>query len=153
MKRYIAYRVERVTGSKPAVWEILGHINERAVERIGAFMSQNEAFQVLKRITGIQCVKGQSYYPVEAHVRAVLARIQFAGIREQLKPDSPEEYGQLAADAEDDEELLFMVKSTQTFFWRALTSLERHLGFEIDSSQDFKEASIESLKASPGASV
>jgi hypothetical protein len=92
--------------------------------------------------------------PATPSGRKVSAGIHFEGIRSttaramQKKID-----GRLAPGAGEAEELLFLVEATQTFFWNAVRNLELHLGFEIDSTQDFENVSIEVLKASPGAPV
>ncbi|MHB1675050.1 MAG: hypothetical protein ACYCSP_12465 [Acidobacteriaceae bacterium] len=86
-------------------------------------------------------------------VRKVSASIRFRGIRYATLPTKTKVDGLLARDAGEAEELLFLVEATQTFFWNAVRNLELHLGFEIDSSQDFENVSIEGLKASPGAPV
>lgn len=44
-------------------------------------------------------------------------------------------------------------RATQSFFWRALNTLEELLGFEIDSHQDFQDTNIDTLKSTPGAPV
>ncbi len=49
--------------------------------------------------------------------------------------------------------ILLRARLAQTCFWKAVSDLERHLGFEIDSSQDLEDVSIEDLKASKGAPV
>lgn len=85
--------------------------------------------------------------------RKVSASIRFRGIRHATLPTKSKIDGLLVRDAGEAEELLFLVEATQTFFWNAVRNLELHLGFEIDSSQDFENVSIEGLKASPGAPV
>ena len=87
-------------------------------------------------------------------VRKLSASIQFQGIQSAAAGTSQKTIdGQLAPGAGEAEELLFLVEATQTSFWNAVRNLELHLGFEIDSSQDFENVSIEGLKASPGAPV
>lgn len=66
----------------------------------------------------------------------------------QPKPD-----GALAPVAPEAEDLLFLAMVAQSIFWEAVSTLERHLGFEIDSSQDLADVGIEDLKASRGAPV
>ena len=66
----------------------------------------------------------------------------------QPKPTEP-----LVPGAREAEDLLFLAMVAQSIFWEAVSTLERHLGFEIDSSQDLAEVGIEDLKASRGAPV
>jgi len=91
--------------------------------------------------------------PARPAVRKVSASIRFRGIRHATPPTKSKIDGLLVRDVGEAEELLFFVEATQTFFWNAVRNLELHLGFEIDSSQDFENVSIEDLKASPGAPV
>ena len=91
--------------------------------------------------------------PIKLFPHKVSASIHFRGIRHATLPTKTQVDGLLARDAGEAEELLFLVEATQTFFWNAVRNLELHLGFEIDSSQDFENVSIEGLKASPGAPV
>ena len=66
----------------------------------------------------------------------------------QSKPDE-----KLAPVVREAQDLLFRARVAQTIFWGAVSDLELHLGFEIDSSQDLDDVSIEDLKASKGAPV
>lgn len=46
---------------------------------------------------------------------------------------------------EDAEDLLDLARVAQAEFWRSLSPLETHLGIEIDSTIDLRDADIEAL--------
>lgn len=169
MQRYIAYRVQRMTdtsrGTRPFLpgdetdlasspsWKLFGHTSPTKSDHIGNFATQNDAFAVLNKIAGIQGVEGRMYYLVEPSVREVSARIGFEGIRDAALPKVTRISANILSDAGTGEELLFLVGAAQTFFWNAVRNLEIHLGIEIDSAQDFQDADLHDLKASPGTPV
>ena len=105
MERCIAYRVERIDGSTSSVWCLSGHIDDLVPQCIGNFNSQKDVFEVLERISGIQGVDGRDYYPVGSPVHVVSASLHFDGISEALVPYATTENRELAADADEDEQL------------------------------------------------